>query len=576
MLHGVRTLLIDNYDSYTHNLYQILAEVNGGENPIGYHEHSHATAAAGCALPDTFLPRLAEPPKVVRNDEVDVEWVMHGIQSGRFHNVVISPGPGTPANAADIGLCLALLRAAPAVPVLGVCLGFQALALTHGGAVSHAAEPVHGRLSGIRHTGHRLFSGIPSGPAYQVVRYHSLVVDETSLPACLEPLAWTCGDHHALGQSFEGPQQAAAAAAAAAAPRGAPPSASGADGVLMALRHRVRPHYGVQYHPESVATGYGPALLQNFRDLTLEHHGLPAMPAAANAAGPPGRCMPPRDWEAEQAEGNLSVQYLELPGILGRIPGGVEGLFIGAVLAGGAGERAALEDTFWLDSSATDRAQFSFMGGRGGPLWRRITYKLPSLEQFAAANGSRSTLTGTLTTTDAAARQNARRTTFWAWLEAEMERWRCRVDPVAAAALPFNFWGGLVGYLGYELKAECGGAAAHQADTPDAALLLVDRLLAVDHATGSVFAVALHDCSSAGAAAEAGSWVAASGDLVRQLAVGADDGGDAAEAAHGNGGAPGAAPEFQLREGRDRYIANVEGCMKVRGWEIGAKPCPMK
>jgi para-aminobenzoate synthetase len=251
----------------------------------------------------------AELPTVLRNDEVDWPTLQQRIAAGEFHNIVISPGPGTPERPGDIGVSLQLLQAQLPIPILGVCLGFQALALAHGGSVRHAPEPVHGRLSSVQHGGHPLFAGIPSGPAYAVVRYHSLLVEEASLPGCLQGIAWTCGEHHALQLGEEGAADAAAAAAHAAGaaaeggaadaaeaaveaggsaangqgasqPRRPPTGADGGQRLLMALAHRSLPHYGVQFHPESVATGYGIALLRNFAALTWQHCGLsvPAMP----------------------------------------------------------------------------------------------------------------------------------------------------------------------------------------------------------------------------------------------------------------------------------------------------------
>jgi para-aminobenzoate synthetase len=188
----MRTLLIDNHDSFTYNLFHLLAEVNG------------------------------EDPLVVRND--DASW--EEIAALEFDNVVLSPGPGRPEREQDFGVCAAAIRNAT-VPLLGVCLGHQGLGWIAGGQVVHAPEPAHGRVVTIRHAGTPLFAGIPA--TFRAVRYHSLCLREP-LPVELEPIAWA------------------------------------GDGVLMALAHRQRPQWGVQFHPESIASEHGRRLLANFRD----------------------------------------------------------------------------------------------------------------------------------------------------------------------------------------------------------------------------------------------------------------------------------------------------------------------
>ncbi|MEU6911952.1 aminodeoxychorismate synthase component I [Streptomyces olindensis] len=195
----MKTLLIDNYDSYTYNLFQLIAEVNG------------------------------EEPVVVRND-VSVDDLP---DPGKFDNLVVSPGPGHPGDARDFGIGARLLATCP-VPVLGVCLGHQGIALAEAGLVGPAPEPRHGHLSTVRHDERDLFRGLPQH--FTAVRYHSLAVREP-LPASLEATAWA------------------------------------EDGVLMGLRHRSRPLWGVQFHPESVLTEYGHRMLVNFRNLTAERAG---------------------------------------------------------------------------------------------------------------------------------------------------------------------------------------------------------------------------------------------------------------------------------------------------------------
>jgi para-aminobenzoate synthetase len=206
----MRTLLIDNYDSFTFNLFHLLGEVNGHE------------------------------PIVVRND--DLAW--EELAALPVDNVVISPGPGRPEHEGDVGISLEVLRRAE-VPVLGVCLGHQALAHVTGGAIDHAPEVMHGRLSPIHHDGRGLFAGIPQG--FVAVRYHSLVVG--ALPAELRMTAWT------------------------------------PDAVVMGLEHESRPLWGVQFHPESISTEHGRTLLRNFRDLTRARR-RPA-PRAPRPAGRP-------------------------------------------------------------------------------------------------------------------------------------------------------------------------------------------------------------------------------------------------------------------------------------------------
>lgn len=191
----MRTLIVDNYDSYTFNLFQLIAEVNGQE------------------------------PLVVRNDELS--W--RQLARLRVDNIVVSPGPGTPARASDFGVCGDVLRYAR-VAVLGVCLGHQGLVHVYGGRIAHAPEVMHGRLSAIYHDESALFAGVPQG--FLAVRYHSLVAAEP-LPVALRKVAWS------------------------------------ADGVVMAVAHLRRPQWGVQFHPESICTQFGARILANFRDLTL-------------------------------------------------------------------------------------------------------------------------------------------------------------------------------------------------------------------------------------------------------------------------------------------------------------------
>jgi para-aminobenzoate synthetase len=385
----MRTLLIDNYDSFTFNLFHLLGEV-GGDEPI-----------------------------VVRNDELSWEE----ISALPIEAVVISPGPGRPEHERDVGVSLDVLRHAR-VPVLGVCLGHQALAYAEGGTIGHAPEVMHGRLSPIHHDGRGLFARLPQG--FAAVRYHSLVV--SAVPAGLRVTAWT------------------------------------PDGVVMGLEHESRPLWGVQFHPESISTEHGRALVHNFRDLARAHGRAPARaprPARRPVAGARVHHRMLDSWCDPEA-----------------------------AFAGLYGDR---EHAVWLDSSRAERglARFSFIGVPDGPLGRTVRYDVP---------------TGTLTI-DGARRQES----VFDYLERELAR--LRAD---APELPFDFTCGFAGYFGYELKAELGGELVHRSPLPDAALVLCDRLIAFDHEERRVHLVALADTAGA-AAAEA--WLAATEREVEPLAT---------------------------------------------------------
>jgi len=491
------------------------------------------------------------------------------------------------------------------VPVLGVCLGHQALAHVHGGQVVKAPEPVHGRLSTLRHSEHPLMQGIPSGvgQGFDVVRYHSLMVDPSSLPECLEPIAWTCCGHHAVHLDHDQPStpplhnSAASSSAGCSAytASGTPPGAfsPGMD-IIMALAHRTCPHFGVQFHPESVSTRHGIALLSNFCRLALHVNGSAGVPRLLpNMVGPPGSAHAVRPWPTpEHARGAaLRLAWERLPGLLGQLPGGMMGAgeFVFASLFGFS------EDSFWLDSSsAPDRGRFSYMGGRGGRLWRRITYRLPAAEECAGmpAATHMPPRPGTVEQEDWRGEVTTTRTCFLPFLSELLERNRLCVSEAEVMQLPFNFWGGLVGYLGFELKAECGGRAAHVSPTPDAAFLLSDRVLAIDHLQGDVYVLSMFSGDGAGGdgEAEAHTWLDSTAVQLRGLigAHGINASGDASNAceaavprggsqhvaasakdcpqpvktAAGNGAAVApkisSAEPFRLRHTRDQYMANIE------------------
>ena len=193
--------LIDNYDSFTYNLVH-------------------------------FLGELGAPARVYRNDKITVDEVLAEAPEA----IVLSPGPCDPDRA---GICLELIeRAGPEVPILGVCLGHQAIGQVYGGSVVRAPEPMHGKLSRIHHTGKSVFRGLNND--FQATRYHSLTIDPPSMPASLEV------------------------------------TATSEDGVIQGVMHKSHPVHGVQFHPESIASENGHALLANFLQIARDFAKVPA------------------------------------------------------------------------------------------------------------------------------------------------------------------------------------------------------------------------------------------------------------------------------------------------------------
>jgi anthranilate synthase component 2 len=190
-------LVIDNYDSFTYNLVQ-------------------------------FLGDLGAVSTVRRNDKITLDEIAAMAPEA----IVLSPGPGTPDTA---GICLSVIeRFSPQTPLLGVCLGHQAIGQAMGGEVVRAPHLMHGKTSRINHTGKGLFRGLNSG--FEATRYHSLIVEPKSLPQSLEVTASTD------------------------------------DGLIMGMQHKDRPTFGVQFHPESIASENGHALLQNFLNIARDFH----------------------------------------------------------------------------------------------------------------------------------------------------------------------------------------------------------------------------------------------------------------------------------------------------------------
>ncbi len=377
----MKTLLIDNYDSFTFNLFQYLGEING------------------------------EPPLVVQNDKMT--WPE--LAALAIDNIVISPGPGRPECDRDFGLCGRVILESR-LPILGVCLGHQGIGHIFGGKVRSAPQAMHGRLSDIVHEGDGIFQGIPS--PFRAVHYHSLIVD-AELPKMLRLTAWT------------------------------------PDGITMALAHRSRPIWGIQFHPESICTEHGHALLANFRDFSAK-----AKPRSSVSV--PGR----RENQARSTVSSnkiprLSLRYRTLNG-----PAEAEAIFNACF--------AASDESFWLHSALIrdGMSRFSFMGDSSGPISSVVSYRSRGRRLAIRRKGGKTALNESIFT----------------FLERELARCSCE-----SSDLPFQFAGGFVGYFGYELKQECGGQDAHESPTPDARFIFADRFIAFDHVASRIFLVALEN-----------------------------------------------------------------------------------
>lgn len=365
----MKTLIIDNYDSFTYNLADLIADIN------------------------------QRAPVVVKNDAAAWDEII----KESFDNIVISPGPGRPDRASDFGLSRdALLKAE--VPVLGVCLGFQGLAMEAGGRLAHAPSLVHGEASMVHHDGDPLFAGVPS--PFAAGRYHSFMI-ERPLPPHLKEIAWT------------------------------------EDGLLMAIAHRDRPQWGVQFHPESILTPHGRRLLENFRDMS--HSAAPVT----------GVALPARKIAAHSSR--RKAFWRVLPRALNA-----EAAFCSLF--------AASPHAFWLDSSliAPGLSRWSYLGDASGPNAEIVGYDCQDGYVAVTRGEDHQTHDGTI----------------FDYLKMQPQ-----ASPQTPPPCPFT--GGYVGWLGYELQQDCGSWVRRKARTPDSLLIHADRFIAVDHAEDKSYLVAI-------------------------------------------------------------------------------------
>jgi len=393
VLFKMKTLLIDNYDSFTFNLFQLIAEVN------------HV------------------PPIVVHNDAAC--W--SDIKQLDFDNIVISPGPGRPENESDFGVCKDAILYAD-VPIMGVCLGHQGICHLFGGLVDYADTVMHGRPSDIYHDQVDIFKDIPS--PYTAIRYHSLHVKQ--LPDEMEKLAWTD------------------------------------DGMIMGAKHKTRPIWSVQFHPESIQTQYGHQLFENFRSLTADNlkNRTQKTVTKTNESDAKYNIMHQSMNTSYGTEGgNLHNKRLKLH--YRRIPVSLdaENVFIQNFSDSDA--------SFWLDSALVRGfSRFSYMGDASGPHAEYISYRMSKKQVSVTFQGKTEILSETI----------------FDYLNRMLKERYIETD-----SLPFDFNLGYAGYFGYELKGDCGFDAPYESYTPDAAFVFADRIIAFDHEENVAYLVCIDD-----------------------------------------------------------------------------------
>lgn len=393
------TLIIDNYDSFTFNLVQLVGSITGID------------------------------PLVIPNDSEDLARSLND----NISSIILSPGPGRPDRTRDFGICSEVIRGS-SLPILGVCLGHQGIAHVLGGAFDHAPTPMHGRISAVHHNGQELFDGIDT--PFNAVRYHSFVV--TTLPPEFEATAYT------------------------------------EDGLIMAFRHRFRPLWGVQFHPESVETQFGERLLENFLNLSKRDGRL-----ESTSIHRPSR---PRFSRETQSRLNLFAKKLDILPNSERV---FETLFRSSPTA------------FWLDSSAVipGRSRYSFIGDNVGPRSELIRYDV-NTEFVEVVKG------------DCLHKEDGN---IFEYLKRRLPQ----VHVAGQEEMP-PFVGGYVGYFGYELKAETGGSRLHKSEQYDAQFIFADRVIAIDHFEKKTWLLCLEELNEK---KRAETWISETEEAIRSIPV---------------------------------------------------------
>ena len=355
----MRSLIIDNYDSYTYNLYQLIGKVSGLE------------------------------PIVIKNDEMTYDEILNL----DFDNVIISPGPGSPDKEKDFGVCKDIIEKLDK-PILGVCLGHQGIYYYHGGKVVRAEEPMHGRQSSVNHNGKGLFKGIKNN--FIVTRYQSL----------------TCQDQDLDDIEID---------------------ARTPEGIVMGISHKTKPIYGLQFHPESIASECGEELINNFINITRDFYNKNQLA-----------------YEIIEKDFDISELYEKL---------------------------YAYDDrTLWLDSSKVEEglSRFSIFGLQGKKRGHTIKYDVDKklVEKTFLASQEKEIFEESI----------------FDFLKANRPKWDYD------ETLPFDFQLGYIGYFGYELKKDTENVSnKHSYSYPDAYLKYCDRALVYDHLEKKLYILSYGD-----------------------------------------------------------------------------------
>ncbi|KAK4527258.1 hypothetical protein GAYE_SCF37G5180 [Galdieria yellowstonensis] len=371
-------------------------------------------------------------PVVIQNDDYDS---FRSFSCSDFDCVVLSPGPGRPENSRDFGICRNILENWT-LPLLGVCLGFQGLVWTFGGEVEHAPEVWHGRLSRIKHQAVDIFSGMPE--VFSAVRYHSLCVKSSSLPDCLYPLAWSLEDN-----------------------------------LLMACRHKEKPLFGVQFHPESICTEYGNKILNNFLDIAFKEkkqlddpRTLVRFLTSKKEPNPLGYERKKQTFRVVSKKFETSLNDVNIPLLFQQV------------------YENSNVPSFWLDSSLSTESsgRYSYMGNCSGPFSEYFEYHVERqcVEQYQILSDASLKHVDTFNCN------------IFDFLQMKLND---RVVETSCTPM-FEFWGGFVGYFGYETKSDCCPVQnRYSSSFPDACFMFCDRFIALDHHSGSIEAVCLEDIS---------------------------------------------------------------------------------